>query len=273
MSLPYFPMFPSDFEAKTSHLTMAEDGAYNRLLRICWMTPGCSMPADEAWIMRRARAFTEADKEAVRSVLAEFFKAENGRFSNARLTKEWLAANEAHDKRKTAGAKGGKAKALKINDNTPSNAKAMLKQPEPEPEVKRETGKPVSCAPVAQSLPEPEGFEDFWAQYPHRNGARKGKEAARKAWAKAIRARASPDQIIAGAMRYAGDRQVQQGFAKDPATWINARGWEDEIEQSGFGDSAHGFPADRSRAGGSGLGLAGAFALVAQQRTAAAGRH
>jgi uncharacterized protein YdaU (DUF1376 family) len=53
MSLPYFPMYPSDFEAKTSHLTLLEDGAYNRLLRLCWMTPGCSIPADEAWIMRR----------------------------------------------------------------------------------------------------------------------------------------------------------------------------------------------------------------------------
>jgi uncharacterized protein YdaU (DUF1376 family) len=31
MSLPYFPMYPTDFEAKTSHLTLAEDGAYNRL--------------------------------------------------------------------------------------------------------------------------------------------------------------------------------------------------------------------------------------------------
>lgn len=51
MSLPYFPMFPTDFEAKTSHLTLAEDGAYNRLLRLMWMTPGCSLPDDDAWIM------------------------------------------------------------------------------------------------------------------------------------------------------------------------------------------------------------------------------
>ena len=55
MSLPYFPMYPSDFEAKTSHLTLEEDGAYNRLLRLCWMTPGASIPDDDAWIMRRMR--------------------------------------------------------------------------------------------------------------------------------------------------------------------------------------------------------------------------
>ena len=134
MSLPYFPMYPTDFEAKTSHLTIAEDGAYNRLLRLCWMTPGCSLPDDEAWIMRRVRAHTDGDKEAVRAVLAEYFTVENGRYSNARLTRIWTDANEAHEKRKNAGSKGGKAKALKTKETDPSNAVAKPKQPEPEPE-------------------------------------------------------------------------------------------------------------------------------------------
>lgn len=134
MSLPYFPMFPSDFEAKTSHLTLAEDGAYNRLLRICWMTPGCTIPADESWIMRRVRAHSDEEKAAVRAILSEFFTEANGRFSNARLLRVWTEANEAHEKRKNAGAKGGKAKALKTNDSDSSNAKAKPKQPEPEPE-------------------------------------------------------------------------------------------------------------------------------------------
>lgn len=140
MSLPYFPLYPTDFEAKTSHLTMAEDGAYNRLLRICWMTPGCTIPTDEAWIMRRVRAHTDAEKDVVRAVLAEFFTVTNGRYSNARLMRVWLASNDAHEKRKNAGAKGGNAKALKTNTKKPSNALAMAKQPEPEPEpdIKRE---------------------------------------------------------------------------------------------------------------------------------------
>jgi uncharacterized protein YdaU (DUF1376 family) len=127
-------MFPSDFEAKTSHLTLIEDGAYNRLLRICWMTAGCSIPIDEAWIMRRVRAHTEAEQEAVRAVLAEYFVCDKGRYSNARLTRVFDEANDAHEKRKNAGAKGGKSKALKTKDFGPSNATAMLKQPEPEPE-------------------------------------------------------------------------------------------------------------------------------------------
>ena len=128
MSLPYFPMYPSDYEAKTSHLTIAEDGAYFRLLRLCWMTAGCSLPDDEAWIMRRARAFSDDEKQAIRTILDEFFTLKNGRWINERLTTEFKEAASKHLKRKKAGRKGGSVKSLKSNDKEPSNAKAMLKQ-------------------------------------------------------------------------------------------------------------------------------------------------
>ena len=151
MSLAFFPMYPGDFEADTAHLTLAEDGAYNRLLRLCWRTPGCSIPADHDWIHRRMRAVSDEDKAVVDTVLAEFFTVTQQRYSNARLTKEWLAANQAHKRRVEAGSKGGKNKSLKTNDVDHSNALAKPKQPEPEPEPdirKREVSKDTSpdCA-------------------------------------------------------------------------------------------------------------------------------
>ena len=72
MSLPYFPMYPTDFEAKTSHLTLEEDGAYNRLLRLMWMTPGCSLPDSDAWIMRRMRCDADTFERVVLVVIDEF---------------------------------------------------------------------------------------------------------------------------------------------------------------------------------------------------------
>jgi len=127
-------MYPTDFEAKTSHLTLAEDGAYNRLLRICWMTPGCSIPDDDAWIMRRLRVDQDTFDAVVRLVIDEFFTSKNGRLSNAKLSRIFEETNAAHKKRVSAGSKGGKAKSLKTLAAASSNAKAMLKQPEPEPE-------------------------------------------------------------------------------------------------------------------------------------------
>ena len=98
MSLPYFPMFPTDFEAKTSHLTLAEDGAYNRLLRLMWMTPGCTLPADDAWLMRRMRVDQETFDTVVRVVIDEFFTNENGRLSNAMLDR-WVNDARKSEKR------------------------------------------------------------------------------------------------------------------------------------------------------------------------------
>ena len=141
MSLPYFPMYPTDFEAKTSHLTLEEDGAYNRLLRLCWMTPDCSLPDDDAWILRRMRVDKDTFERVVLVVLNEFFVRSNGRLSNGRLAREFATSNAAHSKRVSAGKKGGDAKALKTLAAAPSNAVAKPCQPEPEPEpyIKKDT--------------------------------------------------------------------------------------------------------------------------------------
>ena len=40
MKVPYFPLYIADYDSKTAHLTLEEDGAYLRLLRLCWRTPG-----------------------------------------------------------------------------------------------------------------------------------------------------------------------------------------------------------------------------------------
>jgi uncharacterized protein YdaU (DUF1376 family) len=113
---------------------MIEDGAYNRLLRLCWMTPGCTIPADHEWIMRRARARTDDERAAVLAVLGEFFTTDNGRVRNNRLHREAMLAEASHSKRVDAGRKGGRsAKALKPNEIASSNVKAKPKQPEPEP--------------------------------------------------------------------------------------------------------------------------------------------
>lgn len=98
MSLPYFNLYPTDFEAKTSHLTLEEDGAYNRLLRLCWMTPGCSLPDDNAWIMRRMRVDQDTFNRVVLVVLDEFFTRKSGRVINENLN-EWQSLARKDEKR------------------------------------------------------------------------------------------------------------------------------------------------------------------------------
>ena len=128
MTLAYFPMYPTDFDADTGHLSMAEDGAYNRLLRLSWRCPEAKMPDDLDWIFRKARAVADEDKALIRSVVEEFFTRKGGKIFSARLHKEWVQANKAHGKRVSAGKSGGRAKAMKTKETEASNAKAMPEQ-------------------------------------------------------------------------------------------------------------------------------------------------
>lgn len=136
MTLPYFNFYVSDFEADTSHLTIEEDGAYNRLLRLQWKLGG-SIPADHKQLMRYMRCNKPTLKRVVLPIIEEFFVEEDGGIFNERLRKEQEKSEISHEKRVISGRKGGEKKQanpMKANETTPSNAEAMLKQPEPEPE-------------------------------------------------------------------------------------------------------------------------------------------
>jgi len=75
-------------------------------------------------------------------------------------------------------------------------------------------------------------FARFWSAYPKKVA----KVDARRAWAKLRPDAALVERIIAGVERYAGT----EGWTKDggrfiphPATFLNKRRWDDEIEPSG----------------------------------------
>lgn len=139
MSLAFYPFYAERFEAATTHLSMLEDGAFNRLLRLCWRSPGCKVPDDKGWIYRQMRAGNAAEKAAIDRVLAEFFKRGKGKIWNAKLLEIHAQVSAAHLNKSEAGKRGAAAKALKRNKTDTSTAEATLKQPEPEPkEEKRE---------------------------------------------------------------------------------------------------------------------------------------
>ena len=131
MSIPYIPLYVTDYEADTAHLTLEEDGAYMRLLRLCWRTPGCSIPDDPEWIKRRLRVDDATYERSVAPVIEEFFSRAKARLSQPRLQREWERINETSQKRREAGKKGGRpSKSLKTAEKSESRAKAGPKQNE-----------------------------------------------------------------------------------------------------------------------------------------------
>ena len=122
------PLFVDVFEAATSHLTLEEDGAYNRLLRLCWRSPDCCIPNDPNWIARRLRVSAEDFERVVAPLLNDFFTIENGKLHQKRQRQEFEYVTTLVEKRKQAGSRGGNAKALKTNDPDPSKARDLLEQ-------------------------------------------------------------------------------------------------------------------------------------------------
>lgn len=72
-------------------------------------------------------------------------------------------------------------------------------------------------------------FEEFWSAYPHRNGAKKGKQPALEKYRRAVKAGISEDAIIEGARAAHRHPDVVRGYARDPVTWLNQGGWQDEV--------------------------------------------
>jgi len=73
-----------------------------------------------------------------------------------------------------------------------------------------------------------DAWNKFWAVYPRK----KDKQAALKAWKKALKTGCDPQQIIDGAIRYAEERSTEDPqYTKYPASWLNAGSWENAPDQ------------------------------------------
>ncbi len=139
VSIPYIPLYVTDYEADTAHLTIEEDGAYLRLLRLCWRTPGCSVPDEPKWIMRKMRISADDYYRVVEPIIDEFFMRGMERVFNARLQAEHERINETHKKRSDAGVRGNEKRwALKTNDKANRPATSLRSQLELEPELEPE---------------------------------------------------------------------------------------------------------------------------------------
>jgi uncharacterized protein YdaU (DUF1376 family) len=220
MSLPYFRLYPTDYEAKTAHLSLLEDGAYNRLLRLCWSMPNCELPDDDAWIMRRLRVRTDEERDAVLTVLSEYFTRANRAVSNKRLSEEFEHATSRHDAARINGMKGGrKPKSLETNETEESNGlaagkrKAKLNQAN-----QNQNQNHINTAHGADR------FDEFWQAYPRKVA----KPTAARAWAKAIK-EADPQAIIDGLQRQAPSMAAKDPqYIPHPATWLSGGRWADQ---------------------------------------------
>lgn len=99
-----------DYDEATAHLTACEDGIYSRLIRK-YMATEKPLPADLKTLQRLVRARTREEKEAVETILEEFFELQEDGWHQHRCDE---SINRYQDKqakaRKSAEARWGARK-------------------------------------------------------------------------------------------------------------------------------------------------------------------
>lgn len=132
-SKPWFAWYPSDFAAKTGHLSLCEKGAYYMLLDHYYST-GKPLPNDMERLCRITRASSETEVTAVKAVTSEFFYPNgDGSLHNKRADKELIRQKDFIEEQSRKGklsamARWGKKPVTEITEALPD---CNLPQPQP----------------------------------------------------------------------------------------------------------------------------------------------
>ena len=94
----YFELHLGDYAEATAHLTFVEDAAYGRMLRKYYSTEK-PLPADLKQVQRLVGARSKDEREAVETVLNEFFTLQDDGWHNARCDAEIARFQEGEPER------------------------------------------------------------------------------------------------------------------------------------------------------------------------------
>ncbi len=209
MSRPWMAFYPTNYLAKTMHLSTFEHGVYLLLIIHYWEHKG--LPNDEKKLARITRTTPEEWAE-VRETMAEFFTKN---WKHEKIEKEIEKAEKIYQSRVEAGRKGGKSFTKPPKKQSLSPAKAKRNQLQLHKKDKPKTVYQKKISPY---------FETFWKAYPRKTA----RGAAGKAYTAALK-RATPQEILEGVERFAKAREGEdKNFTAHGSTWLNSDRWLDE---------------------------------------------
>lgn len=153
---PFMQLYVSDFLGDTLELSTEGIGAYMLLLMAMWNAGG-TLPDDDGKLARITRLSIKRWR-AVAGDILNFFERDNGRITHQRLSKELLKSESKSQSRASAGARGGRAKALK--DKNTALAKAdSLPQHLPDTRSQKEVIEPIAQQTIPAAPREPMLFD------------------------------------------------------------------------------------------------------------------
>ena len=192
-----------DYMRATSHLSMLEDAAYRRLLDAYYVREA-PIPSDIKQACRLARASSSPEREAVETVLQEFFELHEDGWHNSRADQEIAFAQAKAGKNREVGKLGGrppKVETKKVSENNHDGSETETQTvPKNNPSHKPVTSNQKRIT-TASAEAEPD-FDEAWNSYPKRAGGNP-KNRALKAWRARRKEGATAKEITEGVIRYA----------------------------------------------------------------------
>lgn len=160
--MKFYKRFPGDIMKKTSGLTMAQFGAYDRLIDWCYAN---EKPVDPEEVYTITHAQTPADRRDVDRVLAKFFTLEADGYRQQRIEEEIADALPRIQAARENGKRGGRPiktqqKPTGLSNGTQDEPGAKAIQ---EPDTSSPTSKKKRAAP---SAPRPDDVDpQVWADW------------------------------------------------------------------------------------------------------------
>lgn len=124
-----------DYDADTAHLTWLEDMAYTRLMRLYYRREA-PIPSELSQACRLVRAVSKQEREAVESVLNEFFVLEDDGWHNKRCDMEIGEKQTKADKNREVGKLGGRPRKEKTEMVSENNHDGFFSEPKHNPSHK-----------------------------------------------------------------------------------------------------------------------------------------
>lgn len=232
----FYPHNIADFNNATRHLTRVERSVYRDAIEHYYDTESV-LTKDFKSLSKRLLCFTEEEKEALKTVLSEFFTETDEGYFNERCNAEILkyrANTSAKAKAGIASAAKRKQKLTDVQhvlnecktDVQLTNNQELITNNQETITNKKNTKK--NNVVVFESQKQND-FEIFWQRYPKKVG----KQAAITAWKK-FNPRLD-DVMFALSWQIESDQWTKQGgqFIPNPATYINQGRWQDQPIKQG----------------------------------------
>lgn len=240
----FYNRFIGAIQRKTSHLSMAAFGAYDRLLDWHYSQERpIPLEVTEQW--RICGAVTAEDQAIVARILPEFFKCTPEGWIQERAAEEIPKAQARIAAAKKNGKLGGRpskkdkpAEPRKTQQVTqPDNAGHPPGQPSaeaPHSTLHRSSPSSKTLSKPSASHPAAAGFAEFWLAWP-KSERKQDKAACLELWKR--RGYAAIAAVILADVRVKrGTEKWADGYIEAPLVYLRNRRWEDGVTPNSAGD-------------------------------------